>query len=183
MEDIMPTQPSTPTASLALHDKRSTLTRRIRARNAATAAARDRRGRDLPDAVCGRSTSRRCCSSSVSTTCSSATCIRRSARSSLVSYLPSGWLADRLSPRWLICFSLLRHRRARAHLRDRAVVRHAGADLRRLGLTTGLTFWAAVIKRVNMIAAETGSLLRPARRRPWPRRGAARDDCHHAVRL
>ena len=68
----------------------------------------------------------------------------------LVSYLPSGWLADRLSPRWLICFAA-RHRRAR-HLRDRAVVRHAGADLRRLGLTTGLTFWAAVIKRVNMIA-------------------------------
>ncbi|KUZ16673.1 MFS transporter [Burkholderia diffusa] len=70
----------------------------------------------------------------------------------LVSYLPSGWLADRLSPRWLICFSLL----ATGSL---GLVYATGPSFNALvlifggwGLTTGLTFWAAVIKRVNMIA-------------------------------
>ncbi|MGU7771956.1 MFS transporter [Burkholderia sp. MR1-5-21] len=70
----------------------------------------------------------------------------------LVSYLPSGWLADRLSPRWLICFSLI----ATGAL---GLVYATGPSFHALvlifggwGLTTGLTFWAAVIKRVNMIA-------------------------------
>ncbi|MBM2765327.1 MFS transporter [Burkholderia anthina] len=70
----------------------------------------------------------------------------------LLSYLPSGWLADRLSPRWLICFSLL----ATGAL---GLVYATGPSFNALvlifggwGLTTGLTFWAAVIKRVNMIA-------------------------------
>ncbi|WP_179950247.1 MFS transporter [Burkholderia sp. MSMB1826] len=70
----------------------------------------------------------------------------------LVSYLPSGWLADRLSPRWLICFSLL----ATGAL---GLIYATGPSFNTLvaifagwGLTTGLTFWAAVIKRVNMIA-------------------------------
>ncbi|WP_241017617.1 MFS transporter [Burkholderia sp. Ac-20349] len=70
----------------------------------------------------------------------------------LISYLPSGWLADRLSPRWLICFSLL----ATGAL---GLVYATGPSFDTLvlifggwGLTTGLTFWAAVIKRVNMIA-------------------------------
>ncbi|KGB90877.1 major Facilitator Superfamily protein [Burkholderia multivorans] len=70
----------------------------------------------------------------------------------LISYLPSGWLADRLSPRWLICFSLL----ATGAL---GLVYATGPSFHALvlifggwGLTTGLTFWAAVIKRVNMIA-------------------------------
>ncbi|HDV6319210.1 TPA: MFS transporter [Burkholderia multivorans] len=76
----------------------------------------------------------------------------------LISYLPSGWLADRLSPRWLICFSLL----ATGAL---GLVYATGPSFHALvlifggwGLTTGLTFWAAVIKRVNMIAgaAEQG---------------------------
>ncbi|KGB91993.1 MFS transporter [Burkholderia cepacia] len=70
----------------------------------------------------------------------------------LVSYLPSGWLADRLSPRWLICFSLL----ATGAL---GLIYATGPSFNTLvaifavwGLTTGLTFWAAVIKRVNTIA-------------------------------
>ncbi|KVV35982.1 MFS transporter [Burkholderia ubonensis] len=70
----------------------------------------------------------------------------------LVSYLPSGWLADRLSPRRLICFSLL----ATGAL---GFVYATGPSFPALvlifggwGLTTGLTFWAAVIKRVNTIA-------------------------------
>ncbi|WP_322079004.1 MFS transporter [Burkholderia cepacia] len=70
----------------------------------------------------------------------------------LVSYLPSGWLADRLSPRWLICFSLLATGAlglayATGPSFDTLVLIFGG-----WGLTTGLTFWAAVIKRVNMIA-------------------------------
>lgn len=70
----------------------------------------------------------------------------------LLSYLPSGWLADRLSPRWLICFSLL----ATGAL---GLLYATGPAFPVLvviygawGLSTGLTFWAAVIKRVNMIA-------------------------------
>ncbi|RQS09922.1 MFS transporter [Burkholderia sp. Bp9002] len=70
----------------------------------------------------------------------------------LVSYLPSGWLADRLSPRRLICFSLI----ATGAL---GLVYATGPSFPTLvlifggwGLTTGLTFWAAVIKRVNTIA-------------------------------
>ena len=70
----------------------------------------------------------------------------------LLSYLPSGWLADRLPPRWLICFSLL----ATGAL---GLLYATGPSFPVLvmifgawGLTTGLTFWAAVIKRVNMIA-------------------------------
>ncbi|MBA9855380.1 MFS transporter [Ralstonia pickettii] len=70
----------------------------------------------------------------------------------LLSYLPSGWLADRLPPRWLICFSLL----ATGVL---GLLYATGPSFEVLvvifgawGLSTGLTFWAAVIKRVNMIA-------------------------------
>ena len=70
----------------------------------------------------------------------------------LLSYLPSGWLADRLPPRWLICFSLL----ATGAL---GLLYVTGPSFEVLvvifgawGLSTGLTFWAAVIKRVNMIA-------------------------------
>ncbi|NMV36475.1 MFS transporter [Ralstonia insidiosa] len=70
----------------------------------------------------------------------------------LLSYLPSGWLADRLPPRWLICFSLL----ATGAL---GLLYATGPSFAVLvvifgawGLSTGLTFWAAVIKRVNMIA-------------------------------
>lgn len=70
----------------------------------------------------------------------------------LLSYLPSGWLADRVPPRWLICFSLL----ATGAL---GLLYATGPSFPVLvvifgawGLTTGLTFWSAVIKRVNMIA-------------------------------
>ncbi|ANH76362.1 major Facilitator Superfamily protein [Ralstonia insidiosa] len=70
----------------------------------------------------------------------------------LLSYLPSGWLADRLPPRWLICFSLL----ATGALGLLYVTGPSFAVLVVIfgawGLSTGLTFWAAVIKRVNMIA-------------------------------
>ncbi|WP_424066058.1 MFS transporter [Paraburkholderia sp.] len=70
----------------------------------------------------------------------------------LVSYLPSGWLADRIAPRLLICFSLIATGvlglwYSTAPSFDLLMVIFGG-----WGLSTGLTFWAAVIKRVTMIA-------------------------------
>lgn len=70
----------------------------------------------------------------------------------LLSYLPSGWLADRIAPRYLISFSLvatglLALWYARAPGFDSLLMIYAG-----WGLSTGLTFWASVIKRVKMIA-------------------------------
>ncbi|WP_109483881.1 MFS transporter [Paraburkholderia sp. C35] len=70
----------------------------------------------------------------------------------LLSYLPSGWLADRIAPRMLISFSLV----ATGLL---GLVYSTAPSFNLLlmifggwGLSTGLTFWAAVIKRVSMIA-------------------------------
>ncbi|MFM0023658.1 MFS transporter [Paraburkholderia azotifigens] len=70
----------------------------------------------------------------------------------LLSYLPSGWLADRIAPRLLISFSLV----ATGLL---GLVYSTAPSFNLLlmifggwGLSTGLTFWAAVIKRVSMIA-------------------------------
>ena len=70
----------------------------------------------------------------------------------LVSYLPSGWLADRLAPRLLISFSLvatglLALWYSTAPGFDSLLVIYAG-----WGISTGLTFWASVLKRVKMIA-------------------------------
>lgn len=70
----------------------------------------------------------------------------------LVSYLPSGWLADRIAPRLLISFSLvatglLALWYATAPGFHSLLVIYAG-----WGISTGLTFWASVIKRVKMIA-------------------------------
>ncbi|WP_350029325.1 MULTISPECIES: MFS transporter [unclassified Caballeronia] len=71
----------------------------------------------------------------------------------LICYLPSGWLADRVAPRVLICFSLI----ATGALGLWYSTAPSFASLIVIfgcwGLTTGLTFWAAIIKRVQMIAA------------------------------
>jgi MFS family permease len=71
----------------------------------------------------------------------------------LVSYLPSGWLADRVAPRFLICFSLI----ATGALGLVYATAPAFPILFGVfccwGLTTGLTFWASILKRVKMIAA------------------------------
>ncbi|KVL51650.1 MFS transporter [Burkholderia territorii] len=70
----------------------------------------------------------------------------------LVCYLPSGWLADRLPPRYLISVSLvatgaLGVAYASVPSYPALMVIFCG-----WGVTTGLTFWASVIKRVNAIA-------------------------------
>ncbi len=70
----------------------------------------------------------------------------------VVTYLPSGWLADRVSPRWLLSFSLA----ATAILGlwfstmpsfQALLIIFAG-----WGIATGLTFWAALIKGVAVLA-------------------------------
>ena len=73
----------------------------------------------------------------------------------MVTYLPSGWLADRVSPRTLMSFSL-----AFAGLLGlwfstmpsfgSLIVIFAG-----WGIAAGLTFWAALIKATNLLAEPT----------------------------
>ena len=70
----------------------------------------------------------------------------------VITYVPSGWLADRVSPRWLLSFSL-------------ALTGVLGLLFSTLpsfqvllmifagwGIATGLTFWAALIKGVAVLA-------------------------------
>ena len=72
----------------------------------------------------------------------------------LVCYLPSGWLADRLPPRWLISFSLAGTGALGFWYANASAPTYATlmAIFCGWGVTTGLTFWASVIKRVKTIA-------------------------------
>ncbi len=70
----------------------------------------------------------------------------------LVSYLPSGWLADRIAPRLLICFSLIATGVLGLWYSTAPSFPMLMMIFGGWGLSTGLTFWAAVIKRVTMIA-------------------------------
>ncbi|UXJ53708.1 MFS transporter [Pseudomonas citronellolis] len=72
----------------------------------------------------------------------------------LVSYLPSGWLADRISPRYLISFSLLGTGVLGLWYAQLPGFQALLAIFCGFGITTGLTFWASLIKRVNMLAGE-----------------------------
>ena len=70
----------------------------------------------------------------------------------LLGYLPSGWLADRVQPRILILVSmvgtgLLGLWYATLPGYSALLVIYCG-----FGVTTGLTFWAATLKQVNLIA-------------------------------
>ncbi len=70
-------------------------------------------------------------------------------------YIPSGWLADRVAPRILISFSL--------YLTGALGFLYSTAPAFPVlivifgcwGVSTGLTFWSAVIKRVNSIATDS----------------------------
>jgi MFS family permease len=70
----------------------------------------------------------------------------------LLSYLPSGWLADRIAPRLLICFSLIATGLLGLWYSTAPSFHMLMVIFGGWGLSTGLTFWAAVIKRVSMIA-------------------------------
>ena len=70
----------------------------------------------------------------------------------VLSYVPSGWLADRIQPRVLLTFSLF----ATGCLGLWYWTLPGFAALQMIyagwGITTGLTFWAALIKETNLIA-------------------------------
>lgn len=70
----------------------------------------------------------------------------------LLSYLPSGWLADRLPPRFLIFFSLVATGALGIWYSTVPSMTGLMIIFGCWGLTTGLTFWASVLKRVKMIA-------------------------------
>ncbi|MEX3965721.1 nitrate/nitrite transporter [Paraburkholderia sp. EG286B] len=70
-----------------------------------------------------------------------------------VCYLPSGWLADRVAPRLLICFSLIGTGALGLWYSTAPSFHTLLAIFCLWGVTTGLTFWASVLKRVRMIAA------------------------------
>ena len=69
----------------------------------------------------------------------------------MLTYLPSGWLADRVSPKILIVFSLFMTGLLGVWF---STMPSAGAVLFIFfawGITTGLTFWSALIKAVSTI--------------------------------
>jgi MFS family permease len=70
----------------------------------------------------------------------------------LISYLPSGWLADRISPRFLIFFSLVTTGLLGFWYSTAPGMSGLMVIFACWGLTTGLTFWASVLKRVKVIA-------------------------------
>lgn len=70
----------------------------------------------------------------------------------VVTYLPSGWLADKVQPRWLMSFSLAAMSLLGVWFStmpsfDSLLIIFAG-----WGIVTGLTFWAALIKGVAVLA-------------------------------
>ncbi len=70
----------------------------------------------------------------------------------LLSYLPSGWLADRVQPRLLILFSLIGTGVLGLWYATLPGYNALLAIYCGFGITTGLTFWAAILKQVNHIA-------------------------------
>ncbi|MDR3446185.1 MULTISPECIES: MFS transporter [unclassified Dyella] len=72
----------------------------------------------------------------------------------MVSYLPSGWLADRVSPRLLISVSLLGTGLLALWYATLPNFHVLLIIFSGFGITTGLTFWAALLKRVGWLAGE-----------------------------
>jgi MFS family permease len=72
----------------------------------------------------------------------------------MISYLPSGWLADRIAPRILISISLLGTGLLAMYYATLPDFHHLLLIFCGFGITTGLTFWAALLKRVKMLASK-----------------------------
>lgn len=72
----------------------------------------------------------------------------------MISYLPSGWLADRLPPRWLISMSLLGTGGLALWYATLPGFHVLTWIFCGFGITTGLTFWAALLKRVKLLASK-----------------------------
>lgn len=72
----------------------------------------------------------------------------------VASYLPSGWLADRLPPRLLICISLLGTGLLAMWYATYPSYGYLRIIFFGFGITTGLTFWAALLKRLKTLATK-----------------------------
>lgn len=72
----------------------------------------------------------------------------------VLSYLPSGWLADRLPPRLLICISLLGTGLLALCYATYPSFTYLRVIFFGFGITTGLTFWAALLKRLKTLATK-----------------------------
>jgi MFS family permease len=72
----------------------------------------------------------------------------------VLSYLPSGWLADRLPPRLLICISLIGTGSLALWYSTYPSFGYLRLIFFGFGITTGLTFWAALLKRLKTLATK-----------------------------
>jgi MFS family permease len=72
----------------------------------------------------------------------------------MLSYLPSGWLADRIAPRILISISLLGTGLLALWYATLPGFHFLLLIFCGFGVTTGLTFWAALLKRVKLLASK-----------------------------
>jgi sugar phosphate permease len=70
----------------------------------------------------------------------------------VVTYVPSGWLADRVSPRWLLSFSLAFSGMLGLWFATVPSFQALLVIFASWGIATGLTFWAALIKGVAVLA-------------------------------
>ncbi|GGA14645.1 MFS transporter [Dyella caseinilytica] len=72
----------------------------------------------------------------------------------VLSYIPSGWLADRVPAKVLISFSLLGTGALALWYATFPSFRYLLLIFIGFGLTTGLTFWAALLKRLKSLATK-----------------------------
>jgi sugar phosphate permease len=70
----------------------------------------------------------------------------------VVTYLPSGWLADKVLPRWLVAFSLAATGLLGIWFSTMPSFESLLVIFAGWGIATGLTFWAALIKGVAVLA-------------------------------
>ena len=70
----------------------------------------------------------------------------------VVTYLPSGWLADKVLPRWLVAFSLTASGLLGLWFASMPSFESLLVIFAGWGIATGLTFWAALIKGVAVLA-------------------------------
>jgi MFS family permease len=70
----------------------------------------------------------------------------------VATYLPSGWLADKVAPRWLIAFSLAMTGVLGLWFSTMPSFESLLIIFAGWGIVTGLTFWAALIKGVAVLA-------------------------------
>ena len=70
----------------------------------------------------------------------------------VVTYLPSGWIADKVLPRWLVAFSLAATGLLGIWFSTMPSFESLLVIFAGWGIATGLTFWAALIKGVAVLA-------------------------------